>query len=179
MKLRRLTFKFYSLATFKQYYNLCYKQKGTDNMNTKSSYTSTMVLLSFLGLIWLFSLQPAIAGDEELIENFWHGYYGNITLPSDPSIFSWERLAKAKIDECYYGLDDPRNRPTFNASYPNDFTSEQVQECIEDSGLPKVNQAYVWGLAKSGNNVWFGTVATPYALFLTASMDPYSPAHGK
>src|SRR5512136_284525 len=142
-------------------------------MLAKSSHTSKIVLLSLLGLIWLLSPQPAIAGDKELIENFWHGYFGNITLPTDPSVFSWELLAKAKIDECYYGLSYPtQNRATFNISYPDDFRSDQVDACIRGlsipdlnlgsppgPGHPKVNQAYVWGLAKSGDNVWFGTVA--------------------
>jgi len=134
-----------------------------------------MVLLSLLGLICLFSPQPAIAGEQELIENFWHGYYGNITLPSDPSIFSWERLAKAKVDECYYGLGDSRNRPSFNESYPNDFTPDQVTACIGASGIPKVNQAYVWGLAKSGNNVWFGTVANTLCLVFNGFYGPLTP----
>ncbi|MBM4397242.1 MAG: hypothetical protein FJ087_16350, partial [Deltaproteobacteria bacterium] len=57
-------------------------------------------------------------------------------------------LAKAKPDECYYGIGDERNR------YEPDVTLP-----CPAGGRPKVNQAYVWGLASAGTDLWFGTGA--------------------
>jgi hypothetical protein len=60
-------------------------------------------------------------------------------------------LAKATADECYAGLG--LNSPG------------QLPPC--GSGLiPKVNQAYVWSLAETADDVWFGTTAN--ALCTTA-----------
>jgi hypothetical protein len=54
-----------------------------------------------------------------------------------------ELLAKAQPDECFHGIGGP---------YDPDPTCSQ-------GGVPKVNQAYVWGLTKNGPKVWWGTVA--------------------
>ncbi|HSF80280.1 MAG TPA: hypothetical protein VLA49_03545 [Anaerolineales bacterium] len=59
--------------------------------------------------------------------------------PAEP-ILTRDLLAKAAPDECYDGIGVP---------YPPGPPCEQ--------GVPKVNQAYVWGLAKAGENLWFGT----------------------
>jgi hypothetical protein len=80
--------------------------------------------------------------------------------------FEWDLLAKAKPDECFYGPVDPRNLPSF--VYPGNLTRPEKQACISDGGQPKVNQAYVWGLVKSGNNLWFGTIANTLCLVLGA-----------
>jgi hypothetical protein len=45
----------------------------------------------------------------------------------------------------------------------------------DPTGLPKVNQAYVWGLAKSGDNVWFGTVANTLCLVFNGFYGPLTP----
>lgn len=119
--------------------------------------------------------QSTGGSNEDRVKGYWYKHYGKIKLPKDSRAFSWEMLAKAKVDECYYGLGDARNRPTFNASYPNDFTDDQVQACIADSGHPKVNQAYVWGLTKSGKYVWFGTVANTLCLVLGGFYGPLTP----
>lgn len=64
--------------------------------------------------------------------------------------FSLEMLAKASPDEDYFGLGDPNNNYNpFLASF---------------SGTPKVNQAYVWGLAKNGDQLWFGTAPNVHCL---------------
>ena len=56
--------------------------------------------------------------------------------------YNLTRLAKAKPDECFNGIGQP---------YP------VGPPCAE--GQSKVNQAYVWGLTRIGNDVWFGTGA--------------------
>ena len=59
-----------------------------------------------------------------------------------------ELLAKAQPDECFHGIGwgyDPDPTCSLDNGAP--------------SGVPKVNQAYVWGLTKNGPKVWWGTVA--------------------
>ncbi|GIG73112.1 hypothetical protein Pfl04_15160 [Planosporangium flavigriseum] len=63
------------------------------------------------------------------------GDYGN-----DGSPYRVRLLAKAKPDECFAGI---------GVSYP------PGPPCA--TGQAKVNQAYVWGLARVGRQVWFGT----------------------
>ena len=141
----------------------------------------TRSLLRLAGLLvvviafWLSPIPLAMADDRALLEGYWHNNYGNITLPTDSFAFTWELLAKGRVDECFYGLQDPRNRPSFDASYPKDFTDVQVQACLADSGHPKVNQAYVWGLAKSGDHVWMGTVANTLCLVFGGFYGPLTP----
>ena len=62
-----------------------------------------------------------------------------------------EVLAKAAPDECFDGVGNP---------YP------PGPPCA--TGRPKVNQAYVWGLAKSGPSLWFGTAPNVHCLVLGA-----------
>jgi hypothetical protein len=64
-------------------------------------------------------------------------------------ILSREVLARAEADECFAGIgvDYPPGPP-----------------CAE--GVPKVNQAYVWGLTRSGDGLWFGTAANVECLVL-------------
>jgi hypothetical protein len=64
-----------------------------------------------------------------------------------PPTFSIEVLAKAAADECFAGV---------GVSYPTGPPCE--------TGQPKVNQAYVWSLAKAGHRLWFGTGANVLCL---------------
>ena len=61
--------------------------------------------------------------------------------------YSFERLAKAQPDECFAGVGQP-----YPAGPP----------CA--TGKAKVNQAYVWGLTRTGSQVWFGTGANTFCL---------------
>lgn len=73
--------------------------------------------------------------------------------PADAPTYEVEVLAKASPDECFdgVGVDYPPLNP--------DGTC--------DTGTPKTNEAYVWGLAQAGvgddgftgDELWFGTVA--------------------
>ena len=42
-------------------------------------------------------------------------------------------------------------------------------------GAPKVNQAYIWGLARSGDDIWFGTMANTNCLVLGEYLGYTSP----
>lgn len=57
-------------------------------------------------------------------------------------------LAKAEPDECFNGPGVP-----YTGTVP-----------ICEYGVPKVNQAYVWGLAKPGDELWFGTAPNTHCL---------------
>lgn len=127
-----------------------------------------------MAVLFLFP-QGSPANDKDVLEGYWHGHYGKASSTGKIRIL-WDLLAKAKVDECYYGLQDPRNRPSFNATFPNDFTTDQVNACISENGKPKVNQAYVWGLTKYGDNVWFGTVANTLCLVLNGFYGPMTPS---
>jgi len=86
-------------------------------------------------------------GEYELLEQFWLKLQRNNPESTEPDCRSYdtEMLAKAKPDECYLGIGE-------NNIYPFDFGS---QVCA--GGRPKVNESYVFGLTKSGKNLWFGT----------------------
>ena len=66
-----------------------------------------------------------------------------------PLMFQAEVLAKAAPDECFFGLGN-----TNNAFSP---TGIVCQACLQAGGKPKVNQGYVWGLARAGDDFWIGT----------------------
>jgi hypothetical protein len=59
-------------------------------------------------------------------------------------------LAKAKPDECFNGIGEPITKPEANG--------------VCATGRPKVNDAYVWGLTKVGDNLFFGTLANTLCL---------------
>lgn len=127
---------------------------------------------------------PPKSDARQMLEQFWVKAYGagapssatpaipdTSAIPATPvqlsgdepfATLSRELLAKAKPDECFdgIGIDYPPGPP-----------------CSE--GKPKVNQAYVWGLAKSGNNIWLGTAPNVQCLAMGAygpsAMDPNIP----
>ena len=94
---------------------------------------------------------------ERLVE-FWVGSY-NVPIAQPSSTLMKELLAKASPDECYFGIGDERNR--FSPGLDPD-------SCRTEGGVPKVNQAYVWGLTKSGDDLWFGTAPNVNCLVLGA-----------
>jgi hypothetical protein len=95
----------------------------------------------------------------EQLEEFWQEAYGDSDLSAQQidqflATLDWEVLAKAEPDECYDGMGNP---------YPSG------PPC--GTGRPKVNQAYVWGLAKSSDDLWFGTAANVHCLVLGGFLD--------
>jgi hypothetical protein len=63
----------------------------------------------------------------------------------------FQLLAKAQPDECYGGIGADYVAMPSNGQCPAGRT-------------PKVNQSYVWGQVQSGNDIWFGTAASPQCL---------------
>ena len=64
--------------------------------------------------------------------------------------FKTSLLAKAKPDECFNGVGMTSGKPDANG------------EC--EKGQPKVNDAYVWGLTRAGDQIFFGTIANTLCL---------------
>jgi len=77
------------------------------------------------------------------------------------------RMSKAAPDECFYGIGDGDNY--------FDPTGIDIEACLLDEGQPKVNQAYVWGLAKAEETLWFGTAANVHCLVMGGYLGSTSP----
>lgn len=62
-------------------------------------------------------------------------------------------LTRAVADEYYFGHGSSNNLYVAGGI--------DLDQCYVENGLPipKVNEAYIWGIAKSGDNIFFGTVA--------------------
>ncbi|WP_432841963.1 hypothetical protein [Dactylosporangium sp. CA-092794] len=73
--------------------------------------------------------------------------------------YDFRLLAKAKPDECFAGVGEP-----YPAGPP----------CA--TGQPKVNQAYVWGLAQVGKKIWFGTGANVNCIVSGATLNLIKPS---
>ena len=85
--------------------------------------------------------------DEPSLKMLQH-YAATYATPQIPlPLFVKNRVAKAEADECY---------DNGTVLYP-----EGPADCIDSD--PKTNQAYVWGMTRSGN-LWFGTVANTQCL---------------
>jgi hypothetical protein len=131
---------------------------------------------------------PDLPTCKERLTEFWYNLYAPTKVPKLSKQFGWKLLAKAQPDECFQGLGNPANlgdpnNPipgglSFWDNYPGDLDSDQIWECASiteglgtmptgiDHALPKVNQAYVWGLVQARdrcnkplNQLWFGTLA--------------------
>ncbi|MBO0871005.1 MAG: hypothetical protein J2P15_20840, partial [Micromonosporaceae bacterium] len=76
----------------------------------------------------------------------------------DTSQYRYQLVAKAVPDECFNGV---------GVAYP------PGPPCAV--GQPKVNQAYVWGLAQVHNKVWFGTGANVACLVSGFTLDVTDP----
>ena len=139
-------------------------RKEEADMMMKTHARAGVVFFCLVILVFISLPSPAGAGDKETLEKLWKDNYGNIALP-EPAVYSLELLAKAQPDECFYGIGASGNLPSFYTNYlgypiyPKDLSPAQITACNNGGGHPKVNQAYVWGLAKWGDNLWFGTVA--------------------
>ncbi|WP_306204809.1 hypothetical protein [Actinoplanes sp. RD1] len=77
---------------------------------------------------------------------------------SSSDSYSFKLLAKAAPDECFTGIGEPA--PT-------------GPPCA--AGQAKVNQAYVWGLTRVGDDIWFGTGANVQCLTSGATLDVANP----
>lgn len=75
--------------------------------------------------------------------------------------------AKAQPDECFYGLGNENN--FYN---PEGVSCET---CAAGEGESKVNQAYVWGLTKASDNLWFGTAPNVHCMVLGGYLGSTGP----
>ncbi|HVV81554.1 MAG TPA: hypothetical protein VHE35_00700 [Kofleriaceae bacterium] len=74
------------------------------------------------------------------------------------------RLAKAPVDECFNGIGQP-------VTYPDEHG-------VCATGVPKVNESYVWGLTKSGSSLWFGTASNVLCGVLYGYLEVTEPVGG-
>ena len=106
-------------------------------------YMKKVILLTMV--CHAFNLSQAQTVDADSLMKFWLNIYDESSCLShwtEEPIYRKELLAKANPDECYNGIGNP-------------FISDP----LSSQGIPKVNDAYIWGMTKSGNDLWFGTVA--------------------
>ncbi len=80
------------------------------------------------------------------------------TLPGN---FIETLLAKAQPDECFDGIGNPYP-PMTNGACPA-------------GSQKKVNQAYVWGLARTGDTFWFGTAPNVHCLVIGGYLQMTDP----
>lgn len=112
---------------------------------------TTLLIHAFSGKTSGGSVQHSV--DRRSLERFWLDIYNSTSCfqngkPTPSS--SHELLAKAQPDECYNGVGNP-----------------YLPGPPWTGGVPKVNQAYVFSLTKSGHDLWFGTVANPLCLAMS------------
>ncbi len=125
-----------------------------------TSFSRKLVLLLLLAATLTFpgvaATKPAATQNaKDSLKAYWQRHQTNrkvMAAVGDTVDFlttTGEILAKAVPDECFNGIGAPYG------SVP----------CT--TGVPKVNQAYVWGMTKAGNSVWFGTMANTHCLVLS------------
>ena len=132
------------------------------------------LLILYLAIVCVFLVVPAAHAQMALedLENWLQDQYGmslsdlqvpdlNITYGDNLSMtcsVEFDLLAKAAPDECFYGLCSTYNYGT------SDFPCE-VRGGVQ--GVPKVNQAYVWGMTLAADDkIWFGTAPNTHCLVL-------------
>ncbi|HSJ52324.1 MAG TPA: hypothetical protein VLC52_01140, partial [Anaerolineae bacterium] len=92
--------------------------------------------------------------DIDVLAQYWSGVDEGAPTPAlHPSapVLDVALLAKAEPDECFNGPGVP-----YTGTVP-----------LCEYGVPKVNQAYVWGLAKANEDLWFGTAPNTHCLVLS------------
>ena len=133
-------------------------------MNTyrkRGKQRSILTALSLFGLgIFALFVSPmtASAVSSQELFNYWANIFSDCPRQENPAL-QIELLAKAPIDECFYSVGDPRNQYL-------------AKTC--DNGTWKVNGGQLWGLAKSGNKLWIGTIENPIctAMGMSGVRDP-------
>ena len=74
--------------------------------------------------------------------------------------FDLEVLAKAQPDECYFDIGVP---------------GEPAEGPPCTSGVPKVNQAYPWGLTRAPMSLWLGTAPNTHCLVFGGYLGETNP----
>jgi hypothetical protein len=107
---------------------------ATFNPSSIAHAADPVAIATQLGDFWAFQRYP--------VDN-------HKTVYLDP-ILNNALLSKTSADECFNGLNNPPSPPN-----PDGTCS---------TGIPKKNQAYVWGLTKTEDSLWFGTIANTLCL---------------
>jgi hypothetical protein len=144
----------------------------------KRQITNALRLL-FFGLLFLhlaalpvFAIpdDPPAATVLDQLNEYWQTLYtqGLSIAETKQPLLPVERLAKARPDECFFDMFEPDpDNPGTLPDNPNVYDPEQTADCDHN----KVNQAYVWGMAKSGDNIWFGTGPNVNCLVQSSYLD--------
>ena len=108
----------------------------------KRFYIIGLMLALFLSLS---SAGHAVEMTQEGLGQFWHDTFNKGISSTDSTLTLYkEVLSKADKDECFNGVGNP---------YP-------ALPCTE--GQPKVNEEYLFSMAKRGTDIWFGTSANQF-----------------
>jgi hypothetical protein len=139
---------------------------GMNNKWLPVAVRLTLFTVSFLLLVSLvvYAQEKAAEGvPNPELSAYWQGLSGfpagmmeaqQTQLPTTIA----ELLAKAAPDECFNGIGQP-----YPAGPP----------CA--TGIPKVNQAYIWGMTRSGPAVWFGTMSNTQCLVFSLFLGMTAP----
>jgi hypothetical protein len=157
-------------------------------------FLETAGLIAALSFEGVNTGTAAVVDPQLTVEQFWSDHYGNLSGPSrhsGPRVgkYQWDVIAKAQPDECFQGIGNPANLSHalgFFGNYPGDLTDDQKAECLatpvidyatlEGHAQPKVNQAYVWGLTRHRQELWFGTVANTHCLVISGFLQVTQPS---
>ena len=153
-------------------------------MNTIADYIKKVCLVILVGTIYIlhFSAPSRAITVGELL-GFWNDRYGSsdfdefIPRSAFPSL-TMEKLAKAEPDGCYYDIGDSANTFDPNIDPETCYASFGNGDGESSQSLPgwlKVNQAYVWGLTKVGDNIWFGTMSNTHCLVMGSYLGETDP----
>jgi hypothetical protein len=88
-------------------------------------------------------------------------------------------VGKAAPDECWVMPTDPTDATQFGQYVAPTGTDTNGGVICPAGSTPKVNQAYVWGLARTGNDLWFGTVANTQCLVMGTYLQLTQPMLNK
>jgi len=99
------------------------------------------------------------------------GGWGSATNPRTTATV----VGKAAPDECWKPPTDPNNASQYGQYSTTAPTLVKGKWTCPTGYVPKVNQAYVWGLTRTGTNLWFGTVANTQCLVMGSYLQMTTP----
>ena len=130
------------------------REKGIMNRTNTLKFRIITIAINLIFLVLMLPSSSQALTANELFAYWYARYPLGVARTTSPSIDPF-LLAKAAPDECFFGIGDPSNSYDVN---------HNPTTCSNAGGASKVNQAYVWGMAKSGKDIWFGTVANTHCL---------------
>lgn len=82
-----------------------------------------------------------------------------------------EIMAHAQPDEWWYSFYDEEVPGSGDNEYVKDGIDPNCVECLENGGLPKANQAYVWSMVLKDNYLWWGTGPNVSSIVISTYLD--------